>query len=554
MSQTLLLEPVSKRSVPAKSQNTPTRQFSFRSHAGLLLVTGCALQCLVITLGVRVALAGSYTTDLVGLETNVIYSIQNLLANGKLYNNPGLVPFSITQYTPLYYYICAAIAKLTIVNPFTDIHQLYVIGRTVNIFINAFTSVAVFLIVRRFIQANYAVAAIASFTAFIVQYGHDYAVRPDSLHDALAVWAVFVMLLYLEKRGEGNYSFSILASAIGLSVLAIFAKQSGIQMPLILGGFLLVTADWRGLTIAIGTGIVTCGLLLLLFMQLYGDAFLQNVVGGVANGISVKEYVRVILKADVPRDIPLVILKLIIPTGIALYFSFKEWLVLKGPLVGRFLAFATLGTIGFATLTALKVGSTMQYYYVAQVLTMLLVIYSLWGNHKIFKVKQLSKAKKLAGGFLLALLLLQVSENVRNVKYNLATDWKPETKDVMRLQQFLEQEEKLQPGELLFANVAAADREGINNFMYRHAVVPQLEIMEFSTGPLSVFGYSQLEQQLHNGTIKYLIETEPAYEFTILPNLQTIKQRYYTLIMRVGNYRVYRYQANPGSYKAHLSH
>ena len=63
-----------------------------------------------------------------GVESNVIFSIQQVLMGKPLYGNPSDFPFHIAQYSPLYYYLCAGVAKVFHLGA-GDVYWLYVVGR-----------------------------------------------------------------------------------------------------------------------------------------------------------------------------------------------------------------------------------------------------------------------------------------------------------------------------------------------------------------------------------------------------------------------------------------
>lgn len=66
----------------------------------------------ITVLIIRLLLIVSEGTDIAGIEQNVIYSIQVLLDNGKLYSTPSTPPYSITQYTPIYFISAVSPRKL----------------------------------------------------------------------------------------------------------------------------------------------------------------------------------------------------------------------------------------------------------------------------------------------------------------------------------------------------------------------------------------------------------------------------------------------------------
>lgn len=158
----------------------------------------------------------------------------------------------------------------------------------------------------------------------------------------------------------------LLISAIAITAIAVFSKQSGIQLILIFGAFSLLIRDWKTLLKLTVISIILYGTLLLMFIFRY-HAFLQNVIGGIANGISLENYTTMMLRNLILLSIwPLIFT--------SLFLIVKTNHILQGTITERLLAVCTLGTAVFATLTALKMGSTPQYYILFVNLALLFVM------------------------------------------------------------------------------------------------------------------------------------------------------------------------------------
>src|SRR5215472_5037196 len=94
----------------------------------IYLISGLVM--FLVTLMIRLDVVFSLNPDISGIEQNVIYTIQTFLSRGELYPDTYHIPFAITQYAPLYYYLCAGTARAFSIDPARDIHMLYIIGRT----------------------------------------------------------------------------------------------------------------------------------------------------------------------------------------------------------------------------------------------------------------------------------------------------------------------------------------------------------------------------------------------------------------------------------------
>src|SRR5690606_38741602 len=93
-----------------------------------IIITGCIglLLAYAVTRGLILI---SKKADYQGIEQNVVYSTQMLLSGNALYQSPGILPFSITQYMPLYYYRLEGTMRIFNYGP-DDIKALYLIGRS----------------------------------------------------------------------------------------------------------------------------------------------------------------------------------------------------------------------------------------------------------------------------------------------------------------------------------------------------------------------------------------------------------------------------------------
>lgn len=511
------------------------------------------LFCFMFMLIMRIILIFSPASDLGGgVEQNVIYSIQMLLDNGTLYTNPHFLPFSITQYTPFYYYLCGLTANLTGLDPAQHIRELYIICRTWSLVFNLISALAIYLISRRIFSVNKLVASIISFTSFVFVLLWDIAARPDSLHDAFALWAVYLLLRYLHQSQPAKKNLIILAGAALLSVAAIFSKQSGIQLPIIFLGFFLFTKDWRSAGFVVLVTAVAFGGLLFLYKSLYGEAFLLNVIGGVDNGISLPYFTKYVMGKSLFRleFIPLALL--------AAYISIVKMEIIRGTLTERFLCFCTGGMFFFATATALKQGSSIHYYFLFLSLALVLLFKyfvnppapsadTLLFKNRRFQSQAPTFIYLVYIQVLLAANLMVQYHNVENFRYGETARIRAK-RDVAagQVASFLKENLPDQTEAYVFANLPIqekiANRSFIDNILFRYCAIPQLDIFESSTSPSKVLGYSNIEECMRNGKIKFIIEPTSPYEFTILQNFNELKSNNYHLIKTIGPYRILQHE------------
>lgn len=474
-------------------------------------------------------------TNLGGIEQNVIYNVQCLLNGTPLYTSPSTPPFSITQYTPLYYYINALTARITGLGP-DDVRDLYIIGRIWNILYNLGTAWVIFQIASGIFGLSRLRSWILCVASFGLMYDLNFAVRPDSLCDMLGAASIYCFL----RNQAGPRSFTLLALAVLLSALATFSKQSGIQVILIYGAFCLLTREWRTLISTILLSVVIYGAMLGWCLLKY-PSYLENVVGGVANGISLSRYFNWIIfnKHIIITVWPLT--ALVIYLCIRNRTSFTQ----HGSLV--LLASFAVGTLAFATATAVKSGASAQYYVLFVNLAMVLVMIGLSHYHYGLQPYQAYLLLSVAY-FVHANWALIQANSVKSIS-------EKRRKAASMAASFIEEADSGRSGGYVLVDMSEAsgnyapDREGLNNILFRNCLVPQMDIMEFSTVPVKVFGYAGLNSMLRAGKIRYIIENgeqsthEAEVKFNILPDLPQELKQHYILAKGFDGYDVYKWDS-----------
>ena len=190
----------------------------------------------------RLFIVTSKGTDIAGIEQNVIYSIQTLMDNGRLYTSPSAAPFAITQYTPIYYYICGFTAKIFGYEAY-DVQRLYWIGRSWDILFNLITACIIYRIGRSVLFLSKYKSLFLLVLTFTLTMSHNFAVRPDSLTDMLGIASIYCYMRYYQQEEKHKRSDLRLLLTVLLTALAVFTKQSGIQLILIFGLFTLLLKD-----------------------------------------------------------------------------------------------------------------------------------------------------------------------------------------------------------------------------------------------------------------------------------------------------------------------
>lgn len=497
----------------------------------------------LIMIAIRLKLTFSISTDLAGVEQNVIYSIQTFLDTGKLYTDPGHLPFSITQYTPIYHYVCAFTAKAFHVDPLSDIQQLYLIGRTWNIVFNVLSAVSVYLIARRF-GLHWRLAAILGFLAFISVFRQGFSVRPDSLYDCFSLWSVYLLIVFLDERKPARSKLEYLFISLVLSVCAIFTKQSGIQLPVIFLTFFLFVREWKAFASASAIYLMVFSAFLLFFVMLYKDAFLKNVIGGLDNGISIHWFQSRVWGNGFK-------IKVILPAAAALYIVVAKLLVFKGDTIERFLCFCISGMFVFSAITILKDGSNIQYFYVPVCLTFVLIAHYTNSHIKHWRLYRLA----LPGLSFLLMMLLAVNVRhhfqwLRDIEYVKKARIGEKERAARAVAEYFYKDLGIGANDYIFADLAieSADlkingRRGINNLLFRNCVVPQLEMFD-AIKKAKVLGFENFDKCLKEGQIKYIISSNPPNSFQLTENLILLRDRNYLLLKRIGGYSIYKYRGS----------
>jgi len=131
----------------------------------------------------------SQVVNVRGVEPNVLHSIQKLLAHEELYADPAAAPFDVVQYTPLYYYAVAGLARATGISD-GDVGRLYVLARLVSISFLIASLVLAQVLVMALTGGARAAAIVSSAVLAIVTSPWQALARPD----AMTAFLLMVML------------------------------------------------------------------------------------------------------------------------------------------------------------------------------------------------------------------------------------------------------------------------------------------------------------------------------------------------------------------------
>src|SRR5690606_39227756 len=97
---------------------------------------------------------------------------------------------------------------------------------------------------------------------------------------------------------------------------------------------------------------------------------------------------------------------------------------------------------------------------------------------------------------------------------------------VKQVSEFIQHDEGSDERRYIFANLSTdhiiPSRLNMNSLLYKRCLIPQMDIIEYSSGPLKVMNYEAFEGMLKSGQVQYFIDSEPLNNFSILPDLANI--------------------------------
>ena len=312
----------------------------------------------------RLLLVFSYSPDIGGIESNVIYTVGKMLKGLPLYGNPEDFNFDITQYSPLFYDLQVGICHILSLDPINDLHAIYITGRSLSLLFNVAGMGMVYLTLSRLLKINKKISFITAVIQFFYLSKVHFAARPDGLFSFCYLVFLFLMIAYfMHENGNKRNNFLYLAGI--MAVLSIFIKQNGIQLPLLLAGYFLIFGSMRDFLKISCLMLVIFSLGMLAFFEIYGTLFFKNVFGGLDNGISILRMYDVFSNFHLHS-------MLILALGI--FLARLLFLSNRKP-IEKFLSMQVIGLFLFALVTSLKDGSWINYYNEFVIVTLIFTIY-----------------------------------------------------------------------------------------------------------------------------------------------------------------------------------
>lgn len=443
-----------------KLQELPSRAimylFKWVQKGSTLIPLTILVTILALYLFVRLEIITSWAVDAGGIEQNVMYSLLRLCKGYDLYSPTHRPPFSVTQYAPFYYQSIGWIHDL-IAPEKASLFFYYCLNRSVGLTGNLAMAVGMYYLASYQLEVKKPYPFWIASLCFIVLPPQTYA-RPDAWYLAFFVFSVLFFLRY-SRHGHRNDLFLTAFFVI----LAFYTKQTAIG--LLIGQsvlILLYARSFRHIIYYYLAALVSLVALYYLLAIPGLETYLENTVGGINNGISLDNFKNNIIDHF---HKPFLLVD-IIGIGVALF------LILRNVKPFSYLGYLTLGMFFFATGTALKNGSALNYYIEFILLSLLCVI--------SFQNPQVSeKEEKNIPSWLSYYLLLGVTLNllINAPNFNWVRAFKKDVSEQLyardqAIADFLYRD-GLKKGQLLYT---PEQFSFLNLILFEHTLFPQHDI------------------------------------------------------------------------------
>lgn len=425
--------------------------------------------------------------DITGVESNVVFTLQNILVdNASLYGNPEQFPFAVTQYAPFYYILADGLISLLGIEAGDDL-IIRIVGRFLSLMLTCGVVYMIYITSRKLIGAHKKASitlglALAAFT--VPWY---FLTRPDVLVALSYILFINVGFRYIDQK---KWTLAFWMGTLG--ILAFVSKQNGIFLIGAGGLFFLYNRNFKGLFHAFLGFVAAAFIFTVLAIWLGYDFqyFYQNAFEGVNNGIGIRSFLDETVLA---------------------YFSVFGFysigtLYITSKLLRKdevddklfFLFWFAVLLLGFATLTALKKGSAINYY--NEFLMVTLLIWAFYCN-KYDTYSAMRRMQRAALFITLSALFVTII-HMRMYLFVNFKQWSTNDIELQKLRQLVDEE---LGSEYIYSEV----RQLSLRFPGR-VVLPQYDIAECCAYPKDVYNYAELCELIENGKLKFLIFDNPA--------------------------------------------
>ncbi|RYD51023.1 MAG: hypothetical protein EOP52_11500 [Sphingobacteriales bacterium] len=488
-----------------------------------------------LTVWLRLVVIGLYKVDCGGSDENVLFGVQRLLLGEALYQNPSQPNFAIVQYTPLYYYTVAGVAKLFGIQAL-DVQSIYVTARMLNFIFNLLTVWIAGSMLRTFSLKASRIWTFAM-PVILILTSHYYT-RIDSLHLLFFVSAMAVYVRSLQRPHMVLFVVSALFAGA-----CVMTKQSGMLAIGIIGCSMLFLE--RTVLKAVLWGLLSVGFAATIAWIGSGTnwlAFYQNAYLGLKNGVDWSWPVTIFTSQFYFEIILFYVLPFIIAWDAFRYTTNRVY---------RFMGLGAVLSFLFALITGFKVGSSNNYF-IEEILFSLLglpVLLQSEVRHKI--LIRLGKWPLTIGRFSrIAFLALITSKTMGfftavYIEKRLVSERDLYT-DNQALHQYFRNQLGLQNNQYVYCT----RRDFLDNFFLSSSLMANRDVIfQTWTGAPGTFDYTRLHEGLNTGLVRYVvtpIEDSGINQLTReeMPMMQFDTTRFQP-IATVNRYRVYQFTGVP---------
>jgi hypothetical protein len=474
-----------------------------------------AIISLVLLITYRVALIFSANAEIAGIDNNFVYGVVRKMAGYKLYNNPEIFPYAINLYAPLYFDICAAVARLLNVNPEESIH-IFRICRAVALLCDIISCVLLYrTLTKNFkIDRLFALMSVAGLAAVLCYLGYTVS-RSDSL--LLTFYAGFFYLLTARSplRQKDIFLLAIVSAA------CLFAKQNGMIVPLLAVTWFGLQRQSKLLLFYLLYYVVLVTVIMLLYFTVFDYDYLpENTIRALQNKIDPSWFYTDIFKRLLDSF-------WMLPLYFSLLFSVLGFWS-KPTATERSLFVICIIQFGFSFLTSFKWGSSAGYFNESFLLSCLVL--------SIISAK-LPAAFVRAGYMLLSPLFLLFIAHTCIQGYLFFLQNRSAKMNDYRQQKAIRSYLQPRLNNRTVFSTADANRTFLKVILYKEMAVPNLDVVECCSVPDQVFDYSSLKEDFKTGRIAYIIKSKGDFSSAALG----INLSNYVPDTSIGRFDLYRY-------------
>jgi hypothetical protein len=453
----------------------------------------------IITLLTRCVLITYYNNNMGGIETNVVYGIQRILLGQPLYRDPAAGTYAVIQYTPLHYYLAAAVAKLVGVEAL-NVKGIYTLCRILALEFNLLSVAVVAWIIS--IWGFTRRRSLLFATPVLIILTTHYFLRGDSLHLLFFASAFWAFIRYSRKQQLLNLMMAAL-----LSGACVMSKQSGILVCGIIGlSLLMIHRRYWHLLIYSGVTFLCAAIIAWICIGGAWQEMYQNAYLGLKNGTDLSFLYRIFVSQFFIELVPCYFIG-----GIVVYTAVKK---ISDP-VFRIVAVGIGISWLFAVITGLKIGSSNNYF--MEFLVMLIIalpflLESESAKQVLFSLFRYPVTIYRFACFALFVLVTSKTMGLVTAVYidkSIENNKEQYTRDKALYDYFIH-DLHLQHGE----KILFTERNFLDNLFIDYAIMPTKDVVsETYLASATTYDYTAFSAGLNNGLVKYMVADAQKKDF-----------------------------------------